>query len=232
MRFFVFPARLVLPHICIINLNYKSSQIIRMLMYKYFSLLLLMFFTGLVSGQGWERVYSGSGQDAANGLAQTPDGGFILTGRYNGDAQLYLIKTNANGEKQWSKTFPGAPVAVGNRVIVTQDGGYAVVGYVRGEGPLGDNLYVLKTDAFGTLLWKKPLGTNLEDRGTDIVELPNGDLIATGFQVTANGKADVVAIKLDQEGAQQWYKIYGYTNVSEKATGRTLMPNGDIVIVA
>lgn len=232
MRFFVFPAQQVLPHICIVNLNLKQSQIIRMLMFKYFSVFLIMLFSGLATGQGWERVYTGSGQDVANGLTQTPDGGYILTGRYNGDSHLYLIKTDANGELQWSQTFAGNPSAEGKRVIVTQDGGYAVVGHVRGEGPLGDNIYVLKTDAFGTLLWKKPFGTGLEDRGADILELPNGDLVITGFQVNPNGKADVVVLKLDSEGAQHWYKTYGQANVSEKGTGLTLTADGDIAVVA
>lgn len=232
MRFFVFTTQQVPLHICIVNLNLKQSQIIRMLMYKYFFALIIMLFAGLVSGQGWERVYSGSGQDVANGLTQTPDGGYILTGSYNADTRVYLLKTDANGELQWSKTFFGSPNAAGNRVIVTQDGGYAVVGYVKGEGPQGDNIYVLKTDAAGTLLWKKPFGTGLDDRGTDIVELPNGDLVITGFQVNMNGKADVVVLKLDQEGAQHWYKTYGQANVSEKGTGLTLTSDGDLAIVA
>jgi len=111
-----------------------------------------MLFAGLASGQGWERVYGGSGADVANGVAQTPDGGYIMAGSYNADTRVYLLKTDPNGELQWTKTFPGTPLAAGNKVIVAQDGGYVVAGYVKGEGPGGDNIYVLKTDAFGTLL--------------------------------------------------------------------------------
>ncbi len=201
-------------------------------MYKYTFTFLLVLIAGLASGQGWERVYGGSGQDVANGITQTPDGGYIMTGSYNADTRVYLLKTDANGELQWSKTFFGAPLAAGSRVIVTQDGGYAVVGYVKGEGPNGDNIYVLKTDAFGTLLWKKPFGTGLDDRGTDILELPDGNLVITGYQVNVNGKADLVVLKLDSDGAEIWYKTYGAAGFSEKGMGIARASNGDLIVVA
>ncbi|MCC6280271.1 MAG: T9SS type A sorting domain-containing protein [Saprospiraceae bacterium] len=201
-------------------------------MYKYTFTFILVLIAGLASGQGWERVYGGSGQDVANGVTQTPDGGYILTGSYNADTRVYLLKTDANGELQWSKTFFGSPLAAGNKVIVTQDGGYAVVGYVKGEGPNGDNIYVLKTDAFGTLLWKKPFGTGLDDRGTDILEMPDGNLVISGYQVNANGKADLVVLKLDSDGAEIWYKTYGATGFSEKGMGIARASNGDLIVVA
>ena len=232
MQFFVFTTQQVAPHICTVKRNLTGHQVIRMLMYKYTFTFILVLIVGLASGQGWERVYGGSGQDAANGVTQTPDGGYIMTGSYNADTRVYLLKTDANGDLQWSKTFFGSPLAAGNRVIVTQDGGYAVVGYVKGEGPNGDNIYVLKTDAFGTLLWKKPYGTGLDDRGTDILELPDGNLIITGYQVNMNGKADMVILKLDSDGAEIWYKTFGQTDFSEKGMGVTRAANGDLVVVS
>lgn len=201
-------------------------------MYKYLFTFLIMLFAGLASGQGWERVYGGSGQDAANGVTQTPDGGYIMTGSYNADTRVYLLKTDANGELQWSKTYFGSPLAAGNKVIVTQDGGYAVVGYVKGEGPAGDNIYVLKTDAAGTLLWKKPFGTGFDDRGTDILELADGSLVISGYQVNPNGKADVVVLKLDSDGAQQWYQAYGEAGVSERGMSLTHTSDGNIIVAA
>ena len=232
MRFFVFTTQQLSPHICTVKRNLTGHQVIRMLMYKYTFTFMLVLIAALASGQGWERVYDGSGQDAANGLALTPDGGYILTGSYNADTRVYLLKTDANGDLQWSKTYFGSPLAAGNKVIVTQDGGYVVVGYVKGEGPSGDNIYVLKTDAFGTLLWKKPYGTGLDDRGTEVLELPDGSLIISGYQVNVNGKADVVVLKLDSEGAQVWYNTYGLAGVSEKGMGITRAPNGDLIVVA
>lgn len=232
MRFFVFTVQQLPLHICTIKINITRHHLIRMLMCKYLFTFSIMLFAGLASGQGWERVYGGSGQDVANGVVQTPDGGYIMTGSYNADTRVSLLKTDANGELQWSKTFSGAPLAAGNRVIVTQDGGYAVVGYVKGEGPAGDNIYVLKTDAFGTLLWKKPYGTGFDDRGTDILELPDGNLVICGYQTDANAKADLVVLKLDSDGAQIWTNLYGDIAFSEKGTGIARTPDGDIVVVA
>ncbi len=42
---------------------------------------------------------------------QTVDGGYILVGwtksKGSGGADIWLVKTNANGVKQWEKTFGG-----------------------------------------------------------------------------------------------------------------------------
>jgi hypothetical protein len=200
-------------------------------MYKYLCSILFLLSAGLASGQGWERVYGGSGQDVANGLALTPDGGYVITGSYNADTRIYLLKTDANGELQWSKTFFGNPLAAGNRVIVTQDGGYLVIGYIKGQGLGGDNIYLLKTDAFGNQVWKQTYGTNLDDVGADLLELPNGDLALTGYQTSPNGKTDLAVIRTDNQGEVIWQKTFGQPNADEKGMGIARAPNGDLLVV-
>ena len=74
-----------------------------MLMVKHFFTLVLLFTIGLLSGQGWERVFGGGGSDAAYSITRAHDGGYVMAGYYGGLTRLYLIKTDADGNHQWEK---------------------------------------------------------------------------------------------------------------------------------
>ncbi len=72
------------------------------------------------------RVFGGTGYDDGRCVRQTPDGGFIITGCATlsgaADKNVYLIKTNAQGDEIWSRTFGGSYDDVGNSVQITPDG--------------------------------------------------------------------------------------------------------------
>ena len=65
----------------------------------------------LFSGAGNDALFGGSGNDYGNSVQQTNDGGYIITGSYNSNISeniefnLYLIKTDENGNELWSHTF-------------------------------------------------------------------------------------------------------------------------------
>ncbi len=199
-------------------------------MYKYLFTLLLMCFAGLVSAQGWERVYGGSGQDDLSGVTTTPDGGFVMTGYYNSESQIYLIKADANGDLQFSKKFPVNVKSAGRAIVATQDGGYAIAGYT--QLPVGSqrDFCLLKTDAFGNLLWVKNYGlTNANEEANDLIELADGSLVLAGFRKQM-GEEDLMVIKTDPNGAQTGINIIGDLNSREIGNSVALAPNGDVVI--
>ena len=128
-------------------------------MQKYLYILpFTLLFAAQANGQGWERIYGGSGQDIVRSLAATPDGGFILAGYYNSNNFIFLIKTDANGKQQWSKQFSGAgpgSTSEAFAVVATRDSGYAIAGYVDvdANGPIRRDIYLMKTDAYWNNLW-------------------------------------------------------------------------------
>ncbi|MBK7939017.1 MAG: T9SS type A sorting domain-containing protein [Lewinellaceae bacterium] len=206
-------------------------------MFKHcFTFSLIMLFATAVAGQGWERVYGGGGLDQINAIAPTPDGGFVMTGFY-GLGQVYLLKTDADGNFQWSKNFSLGPEAAGTAVIATQDTGYAVAGY-RSMGNQNNDVYLFKTDAYGKVLWETSYGNALNrgDEATGLVELPDGSLVVSGFTtnhyipVTNEYTEDILVLKTDKNGNQIWAKTYGQQAYKEKGNAITLATNGDLVI--
>ncbi len=204
-------------------------------MYKYLFALLFCSFAGLLSAQGWERVYGGSGQDDLSGVAATPDGGFVMIGYYNANSQAYLLKADANGDLQFNKKIPLFDGVAGRAVVLTQDGGYALAGYTKKAAILPATGFqrdfcLLKTDANGNLLWSKTYGTaSGNEEANDLVELPDGSLVAVGYRKAGE---DVMVIKTDATGQQiGTTKFFGAPTSKEMGNSIALASNGDVVVV-
>jgi hypothetical protein len=110
----------------------------------------------------WTKSYGGLGGQEGFGLAVTSTGEFLLSGfTDNGSVccDVYLVKTDSNGNQQWEKTFgsPGNTDDEGWYVIATSDGGFAVTGYrYNSAAPGTTDAYLIKTDSMGNVLTAIP----------------------------------------------------------------------------
>ncbi|MBM3331189.1 hypothetical protein FJY68_04965 [candidate division WOR-3 bacterium] len=108
----------------------------------------------------WTRTYGGADYDEVYGVDTTADGGFIFTGQTRsfgaGGEDVWLLRTNSSGDTLWTRTFGGAGSDLGAVVIETPDLGFAVMGFTNSYGAGGYDLYMIKTDANGSLAVDAP----------------------------------------------------------------------------
>jgi outer membrane protein assembly factor BamB len=141
----------------------------------------------------WSKTFGGIEDDSGNSVQQTSDGGYIIVGSTKsfgaGGSDVYVLKTDTNGNELWSKTFGGIEDDSGNSVQQTSDGGYIIVGSTKSFGAGGSDVYVLKTDADGTMMWGQTFGRSDDDLGFSVQQTKNGGYIIAGEKRSSGGES-------------------------------------------
>jgi len=173
--------------------------------------------SGLASAQTldtlWTKTYGGAFDDKAYCIRQTPkDDGYIIVGYSEsygaGGKDVYLIKTDENGDTLWTRTYGGIQDDFGNCVQLTPDDGYIIVGYTFSFGYGEMDVWLIKTDSHGDTLWTKTFGGVNYDRGYSVEQTTDGGYIISGFTDLGNTN-NLYLIKTDENGDTLWTRFHG-----------------------
>jgi hypothetical protein len=171
--------------------------------------------------------------DYAYSVQQTSDGGYILAGYTSSfmvGPDIFLIKTDANGNIQWSKTYGGASYDYAHSVRQTSDGGYIVAGYTNSFGASSFEIFLIKTDANGNIIWAKTYGGTYWDEASSVQQTLDGGYIVAGFTPSFGaGGWDIFLIKTDANGNIIWAKTYGGTDDDRASYVQQTSDSGYIV---
>jgi hypothetical protein len=178
----------------------------------------------------WAKTYGGISIDEFTSVQQTSDGGYIAAGYTDfcssGLPDIFLIKTDANGNIQWAKIYCGPYGDVANSVQQTSDGGYILAGITNSYAFIGtrDSAFLIKTDANGNIQWAKTYHLLYRTWGYSVQQTSDGGYIMSGY--THDSIAYVFLIKTDANGNVIWAKTYGgifnifdVSNVSQTSDG-------------
>ncbi len=152
----------------------------------------------------WAKTYGGTGDDVAYSVQQTSDGGYIVAGYTRsfgvGSYDIFLIKTDANGNLQWAKTYGGASWEYAYSVQQTSGGGYIVAGYTESFGAGSYDIFLIKTDANGNLQWAKTYGGAGGDWALSVQQTSDGGYIVAGSTTSFGLGSNIFLIKTDANG--------------------------------
>jgi len=161
----------------------------------------------------WSKTFGGTDSDYATSGQQTSDNGYIIAGytfSYGaGSADIWLIKTDTNGNEQWSKTFGGNKFENVQSVKQTSDGGYIIVGETFSYGGGGMNAWLVKTDTNGNETWNKTFGGTQESKAWDVQQTSDTGYIIAGQTFLSGYYGDAWLIKTDTNGNQLWDIKFG-----------------------
>ena len=189
----------------------------------------------------WQKTYGGSGSDEAYSIVRSADNSYVVAG-YNEstDGQVtghhgivtnpnyWIIRINDTGALIWQRSLGGSQMCAAFGVDNTHDGGIIAVGYGysndgditghHGDSSQGD-IWVVKLDGYGSLVWEKSLGGTWDDEAYSIQATYDGGYIIGGISGSSDGDItdhigpaydmNVWMVKINDTGAIEWSRTHG-----------------------
>lgn len=211
----------------------------------------------------WTRSIGGSESERGNAVLSTNDGGCIFVGSASssdGDviglhstfgwnySDFWVVKLNSEGIIEWQRCLGGNKSEEANEIVQVSDGGYVIVGSaISNDGDLTwhygsdsfNDLWIIKIDETGNLLWQKTYGGYSEEYASSVDETTDGGLIISAIlnadyngtvPITYSGSMDFWVLKLNSIGEMQWNNHYGGEN-GDRARCIKSTPDGGCIVV-
>jgi hypothetical protein len=196
--------------------------------YKFDQQLELVWFKRIVNPNGIQIGYF---------IKQTPDKGFIITGRHedlSGNSDALLIKTDSLGNEEWTKHYGGNLTEIAFTVDLTHDGGYILGGYTKSYGNGDFDTYLIKTDNQGNMLWQKTFGGIYADWPGFVSQLSSGGFIVAtssgNFEQDNQIHYKIRILKLTNDGEVVWDKQYGNNRPGAGSWDVVELADGTIIV--
>ncbi len=181
----------------------------------------------------WSRVLGGAGEDFFRGITELPDGTFLITGHSDsangdftenlGNKDLWVVKLSSEGEVVWKHNYGGSGNDSGSDITFdAQQQQIVVIGSTSSaDGDVSLNkgsrdIWLIRLNMEGTLLWEKTYGGSLGDFGTSLSLTPDGgvafisDIISNDGDITQYfGQGDIWMVRVDSTGALLWQRTIG-----------------------
>jgi len=182
----------------------------------------------------WSKTFGGPLDEMA-GAWPMDDGGYILGGNIvdpndvvvdnpgvagyaglAGRSNIYLARTDSDGNEIWSRTFGGENNVLASGGIQTPDGGFVILATILYFPDNDDDIYLLKVDENGDEVWSRTWERGMSS-GYDLVQTPDGNYLVTGPYSPPDDMdrsiRDFLFVKFDPEGNEIWMSTFGDPDV-------------------
>jgi hypothetical protein len=182
----------------------------------------------------WQTTIGGNGADVIEAIEEVNDG-YILAGwssstevdfiNSNGLEDGFIAKIDFKGNVQWIESFGGSSMDKLFDLEITEDGDIVAVGYLMSpnvsmttyqhHGLL--DLWVVKLDQDGQLIWQNTYGGSDDDFAYAITTMSDGTFAIAGSSDSMdgqvggnNGEWDGWIINIDNDGKLLWSESFGH----------------------
>ena len=189
----------------------------------------------------WEKSHGFSGHDHSRSILQTNDGGYFIGGYLDvtasgglgneavttkhGVGEFWAQKLDATGNLEWRRYFGGTNNDRIFKVLQAHDGNFLLIGSSESDdfdvnnGNGSYDVWVIKIDTKGSMLWEKSFGGSGIDNGHAAVKTNDGNYLIAGTAISTDGdisnskgNSDAWIIKINDSGKLLWEKSFGGSN--------------------
>jgi hypothetical protein len=156
----------------------------------------------------WSQTYGGSAGESGYSVCENSDGSFLIGGNVRSTlstSDAFVMQIASDGTLIWMKHLGDDGIY---DITSLPDNEFIAIGYTNSFGNNYDVL-VVKGNINGSIFWSKLYGGTSDDYGYEIENTQDDGFIITGFYVDPIAGADVLALKLNNDGVIAWAKTYG-----------------------
>jgi hypothetical protein len=158
----------------------------------------------------WSATFGRTYYDVAYGVLATGDGGCIVTGSlYSEDFlnEACLLRISASGSEVWRRTYGGSYEDFARSIQPTNDGGYVIVGDTRSFGDGKTDIYLVKADASGNIVWQQAFGGTGVDHGRAVLPVTDGGYVVLG-DIDDGDSHQICLVRTDAAGTRLWTSVF------------------------
>lgn len=176
----------------------------------------------------WHQTYGFDGNDYAQMIHETSDGGFILSGDswQGADYDVYVLKLDENGAVEWDRII-GDQNSNGNQFVLEESSHkFFVIGESTVPDQNGFDIYLSRLDTDGSLLWNAYVGLQGTEAGFSALQLADGKILITGYSNSnlSSGPLNTILLEVDTNGNSIGVNYFTDTQIS---IGYDLQPAQD-----
>lgn len=180
----------------------------------------------------WQQPIGGTDDDGVHALATLVDG-FALAGfkgMAGGKSDMWLVRTDAKGTVQWDKTYGGSGNEDASALTVLKDG-FALAGFTQSKGKGQSDMWLVRTDTSGQMLWDTALGGPKLDGARGLVALADGGFALCGDTGgSAGGVSLSWLVQVDAAGNKGVERTYGEKAAESFTTAIIAVPGGGFAL--
>lgn len=182
----------------------------------------------------WTKTYGGPDMDSGSQIVKSWNGNdyYILghTQSYGqGENDIYLIRIDSHGDTIWTKTYGGKENDIGWSLVTTSDSCLVIAGVTKSFGAKDEDVFLLKVDGDGEILWSRFFGGKNNERAYAIKETTGGFILCGMTNSFGSGDYDVCLIKVDDNGETLWTKTFG-GEATDQGLSLIIIDGGCIVV--
>ncbi|MDF7819958.1 hypothetical protein P1X15_20225, partial [Runella sp. MFBS21] len=206
----------------------------------------------------WDKRFGGIGNDYLQSLAATSNGGFVLGGYSDSDADgdkteasrgsydYWVVRIDKDGNKIWDKRFGGIGTDYLQSLTATSDGDFVLGGYSSSDAD-GDktetsrgglDYWVVRIDKDGNKIWDKRFGGANDESLHNLTVTSDGSLVLGGSSDSeadgdktevSRGRYDYWVVRIDKDGNKIWDKRFGGAG-NDELHSLTVTSDGSLVL--
>jgi hypothetical protein len=168
----------------------------------------------------WEKEYDVDLTQKTNSLTRTTDGNFILAGETGlsgtSGSRVLILKLDSEGTVIWQKIFGSNADCKFKSVLGSKTEGFYILG-TKQQGSSKAQIWIIKIDDNGNLLWETTTGGSENESMTDIAETSDNGVIICGYkEIKGDHDTDAWLIKFNKKGALESQFLFGSRYINDE----------------